>query len=112
MAELDNDNVVNNIPSNRLIYGLPILNNFNDVPIILTNKAYATLIVKKYKDIENNNIESRCIICQEDYNDEDDICLLPCNHGYHESCIATWLLNYNYKCPICRSETGEYTANI
>ena len=38
---------------------------------------------------------------------ENDIWELPCGHIFHQDCIGKWLKEYNYKCPICRKETGE-----
>ncbi|KAK7313079.1 hypothetical protein VNO77_37460 [Canavalia gladiata] len=44
-----------------------------------------------------------CVICQDEYNDQDKIGVLKCGHEYHEECLRKWLLEKNI-CPMCRSE--------
>ncbi|CAK9135344.1 unnamed protein product [Ilex paraguariensis] len=42
-----------------------------------------------------------CCICQEEYNDGDDLGMLECGHDFHSSCIKQWLRHKNL-CPICK----------
>ncbi|XVE80060.1 hypothetical protein DITRI_Ditri14bG0109000 [Diplodiscus trichospermus] len=44
-----------------------------------------------------------CIICQEDYRNQETIGTLDCGHEYHAGCLRKWLLVKNV-CPICKSE--------
>ncbi|XWS28045.1 hypothetical protein CRYUN_Cryun25bG0032100 [Craigia yunnanensis] len=44
-----------------------------------------------------------CIICQEDYKNQEKIGTLDCGHEYHAGCLRKWLLVKNV-CPICKSE--------
>ncbi|KAI4336994.1 hypothetical protein L6164_015458 [Bauhinia variegata] len=48
-----------------------------------------------------------CSVCQEEYNDGDDIGTLDCGHDYHTDCIKQWLMHKNL-CPICKT-TGLAT---
>jgi len=57
-----------------------------------------------------------CTVCQEDYQNEDSILHLPCEHNFHKACVTEWLLRHN-SCPICRKglqgqeqEQGQNTA--
>ncbi|KAL4559556.1 hypothetical protein LXL04_031698 [Taraxacum kok-saghyz] len=43
-----------------------------------------------------------CCICQEEYNDGDDLGTLDCGHDFHQGCIKKWLQHKN-SCPICKS---------
>ncbi|KAK4750807.1 hypothetical protein SAY87_004289 [Trapa incisa] len=52
--------------------------------------------------------EGKCSICQEDYEEADDIGKLDCGHGYHLECITQWLSHKNV-CPICKSEAVART---
>ncbi|KAK7244221.1 hypothetical protein RIF29_39040 [Crotalaria pallida] len=44
-----------------------------------------------------------CIICQDEYKDQEKIGILRCEHEYHADCLMKWLLVKNV-CPICKSE--------
>ena len=34
---------------------------------------------------------SRCVICQLDYEENDNLVVLSCKHMYHPDCINSWL---------------------
>ncbi|KAF5460950.1 hypothetical protein F2P56_020782 [Juglans regia] len=44
-----------------------------------------------------------CIICQDEYKNQEKIGILDCGHDYHADCLKKWLLVKNV-CPICKSE--------
>lgn len=48
-----------------------------------------------------------CCICQEEYENGDDIGTLDCGHDFHTCCIKQWLTQKNI-CPICK-KTGLTT---
>ncbi|KAE8714395.1 E3 ubiquitin-protein ligase MBR2 [Hibiscus syriacus] len=43
-----------------------------------------------------------CCVCQEEYNDGEDIGTLECGHDFHADCIKQWLMHKNL-CPICKT---------
>uniref|UniRef100_A0A5B6ZBV8 RING-type E3 ubiquitin transferase n=1 Tax=Davidia involucrata TaxID=16924 RepID=A0A5B6ZBV8_DAVIN len=43
-----------------------------------------------------------CCICQEQYNDGEDLGTLECGHQFHSGCIKQWLMHKNL-CPICKT---------
>lgn len=51
-----------------------------------------------------------CPICILDFEDGDDIRVLPCegHHIFHQACVDPWLLELSSSCPICRH--GKYIA--
>ncbi|KAK6804891.1 hypothetical protein RDI58_002675 [Solanum bulbocastanum] len=51
----------------------------------------------------NDGEEIICVICQCEYENDETIGTLECQHEYHESCIKEWLLKGKRSCPICRS---------
>ena len=42
-----------------------------------------------------------CAICIENFEDGDDLGVMPCSHSFHEGCIAKWLACSRF-CPCCR----------
>ncbi|KAL2894617.1 putative E3 ubiquitin-protein ligase RHG1A [Bienertia sinuspersici] len=43
-----------------------------------------------------------CCICQEEYNDGDNVGMLDCGHDFHSECVKQWLTHKNL-CPICKT---------
>ncbi|CAH9122117.1 unnamed protein product [Cuscuta epithymum] len=58
---------------------------------------------KKYSDACFTSIQdAQCTICLEDYQSEDNLCILPsCAHYFHTACIDLWF-RQNSTCPVCR----------
>ena len=54
-----------------------------------------TKIVKCQKD--------DCIICFDDYSENNKCSELYCGHTYHTSCIKKWM-NYREICPLCNTK--------
>jgi hypothetical protein len=64
-------------------------------------------IDKKYL----NNLEKfgeeyakKCVICMENYKENDEVETLPCFHIFHKNCIEQWFNNNNNNCPICKND--------
>jgi hypothetical protein len=82
-----------------------------DVRVTLKVGSLEKLPVKPFVDIKNENATG-CTICQEDFTDQDETRMMPCEHVFHKACVDTWLIDYSYKCPVCRKECGEYAAKL
>ncbi|XP_022906180.1 E3 ubiquitin-protein ligase Iruka-like isoform X2 [Onthophagus taurus] len=54
------------------------------------------------------NAKLQCSVCWEDFQFQEKVRQLPCQHVYHEPCIRPWL-ELHGTCPICRQNlvTGE-----
>ena len=46
--------------------------------------------------------QARCPVCLEDFEENQDVRVLPCSHSFHTDCIDPWLLNVAGSCPLCR----------
>jgi len=86
----------------------------NDVPVTATEEALKRIPVIEYSKLkeEEKSKYKTCAICMDDFIEDSKIRILPCFHGFHLDCIDKWLKEYNYKCPICRSEDIEHKAKI
>ncbi len=49
----------------------------------------------------NPNYNDSCSICLQNFNDNETLKLLNCNHKFHKNCIDEWI-KINKNCPICR----------
>ncbi|ODN79024.1 hypothetical protein L202_04529 [Cryptococcus amylolentus CBS 6039] len=55
---------------------------------------------------EKEEEEQHCPICLVEFEDGDDLRVLPCErtHMYHRGCIDPWLLRVSASCPLCRKD--------
>uniref|UniRef100_A0A7S4DYU4 RING-type domain-containing protein n=1 Tax=Lotharella globosa TaxID=91324 RepID=A0A7S4DYU4_9EUKA len=67
-----------------------------------------------YRPVEEESEEdamilnSRCVICMEDFVEGEELKALPCRHGFHASCIDPWLAEHSERCPICNQSLLQY----
>jgi RING finger protein 122 len=41
-----------------------------------------------------------CVICFEDFYQDEEIAVCPCEHAFHKRCLSPWL-QHNCTCPMC-----------
>jgi hypothetical protein len=61
----------------------------------------------KYKKVTENDTDSNCCICLEEYKHNTYKRTLNCNHHFHKKCIDKWFRNCDdddISCPMCRSK--------
>ncbi|GLJ14106.1 hypothetical protein SUGI_0226220 [Cryptomeria japonica] len=57
-------------------------------------------------DLNTVESEVKCSVCQEEYEEGDELGRLSCDHSYHSPCIKQWLLQKNL-CPICKAPASS-----
>merc|ERR1719487_136097 len=51
---------------------------------------------------EESDVDNTCRICLCEYEDGDNVRMLPCLHKFHPACVDRWLAK-NKTCPICKT---------
>ena len=111
----------NQNPNNNLINILnTIIVNLNNDNLQSETTTYenviATVEEEDYNKLESKILtcdhDSNCSICMSQMIKDEKIILLNCCHNFHYDCITPYLKEYNYKCPVCRTEVGKAKYNI
>ncbi len=97
---------------NSLINGFggitTMANTFQDVVVTVDDNDLQKLKSTKLE----SKLDVDCSICMGQMDKDEMITELKCSHTFHTECIEPYLKQYNYKCPICRSEVGKTKYNI
>ena len=99
-------NSIINVFSNYYENVIPIpinLNNLSDVVVSTDKKDLESIKIIKLE----TQLDAQCGICMSSLNINDEVPEIKCEHVFHKDCIMPYLTDYNYKCPICRTELGN-----
>jgi hypothetical protein len=92
-----------NIPiANRL--SNVMAQSFRDKPRykkVISEEGLETIAYKIYKEEEEVEKQT-CAITREEFEDGEEIAILPCRHVFNKKAILTWLQKKSAECPICR----------
>jgi hypothetical protein len=88
--------------------------HMEDVKLVINPDVLEKIPKSKYIELDDKikSMNVSCTVCQDEFNEEDMVRILPCEHIYHPDCIDDWLTIHSYKCPCCRKPAGEYSAKI
>ena len=59
-------------------------------------------LLKHEKFIKYKYLEDKCIICQFDFKELENVVVLPCKHCFHFACLKPWVQKQN-NCPMCKT---------
>ncbi|GMI88619.1 hypothetical protein HRI_002531300 [Hibiscus trionum] len=62
---------------------------------------------KKVDASKEGDVVEQCYICLSEYEEEEKIRVLPCQHEFHMSCVDKWLKEIQGVCPLCRGDVVE-----
>lgn len=96
--------------------GIPLFDNME--VRVLSQEEFDKLPVKIWQSRGDEGEEGdsecdKCVVCQNDFCQDEDVVTLPCDHEFHKDCIQTWLTQNSCKCPMCRfTIDGSSTTNV
>ena len=87
--------------NNLLLMNMQMQNRMNNSNRLHPNILNSLLEseVKDASKLDPNNKD--CIICMEEFKNNEKIICLPCIHSFHSECIKSWFEGHN-ECPICK----------
>ena len=50
--------------------------------------------------------EGVCAVCQCEWEEGDEVRVLPCGHHFHTGCVGQWLGKHRACCPLCKADVG------
>ncbi|OAV91956.1 hypothetical protein PTTG_27817 [Puccinia triticina 1-1 BBBD Race 1] len=72
-----------------------------DDPQILSPEEMQRSDASDTISVLENTLE-KCLICLDEYGDEDPVEILACTHMFHKACVDQWLVACAASCPVCR----------
>ncbi|CAK74048.1 unnamed protein product (macronuclear) [Paramecium tetraurelia] len=85
---------------------------FSLIPMMTTqhhrhNQGLDNLAIIKFVPYDGLSQEyKQCSICINNYEDGEELILLPCIHRFHKKCISEWFKNQS-TCPICKTDITQ-----
>lgn len=80
------------------------LTNLEDVKLTAPPELLATMPLDMC--LKGQWDDKACSICQSEYEPDEVIMILPCEHHFHKDCAMEWLGKHSKKCPICKESIG------
>jgi len=74
-----------------------------------TENDIRNLPVKRYNSHEMQDAEgdrTTCVVCMADFEEGEELRVLPCSHEFHTQCVDRWL-KVKRDCPLCRRDISS-----
>ena len=82
---------------------------YEDIKVVLTEEQFNHQKHYFFKELKCDDLKE-CLICMQEFENEDEVTKITCNHIFHKNCIKNWVCRESNKCPICRLEVDKGTA--
>jgi hypothetical protein len=76
--------------------------NPNPISNTIENIKNKLIKIRYQKSLSSNENRESCIICSEDFKNNQKVYSLPCSHLFHVQCLNREI-KYRQKCPMCRA---------
>ena len=82
---------------------LELEENVGNVSKGLTKKQIKKIPKVVYNRTKFKNDDNKCVVCQYEFKNGEEVTKLTCGHLFHSECVDTWL-SKNKVCPMCHKE--------
>lgn len=91
-----------------------IINNtlYEESPIKNVISEKGKLQLKKIKYTPESCSNTTCPIFHMDFEENDEITVLPCNHGFTTEAIEKWISDEKAECPVCRFKLDSIEKRV
>jgi hypothetical protein len=79
---------------------------------VISNSELEKLKPQKFNKINESTTNIQCPILCYNFEEDEEIIKLPCNHNYNCEAIIKWLSQESNTCPVCRYEFDYKEINI
>lgn len=76
----------------------------------MSSDTISQVEVVKWKRAVHGEGQLQCMVCLSDFEEDEDLRKLPCNHMFHAACIDEWLHRCT-DCPICKCNIDRAVRN-
>jgi len=87
---------------------LHIVMQHGDIQTGASKSIINKLKLTKYNETTISKEDSICAVCLGEYEQDEELRHLPCNHHFHSLCIDQWL-SINKVCPLCKKDIQNET---
>jgi hypothetical protein len=63
------------------------------------------------QEIDQDDLHDLCAICLTDYDDGEELRVLPCSHFFHPACVDPWIGTHN-ACPMCKAQVDPEPTRV
>ena len=75
----------------------------HDQELVRNENQILNMSSVKFKNVKTN--DNTCTICCTQFENDDSVILLNCNHIFHKECINEWI-HYKAECPLCKTSVN------
>ena len=75
----------------------------HDQELVRNENQILNMSSVKFKNVKTK--DNTCTICCTEFENDDSVILLNCNHIFHKECINEWI-HYKAECPLCKTSVN------
>ncbi|KAK8286326.1 hypothetical protein V6Z12_D08G285800 [Gossypium hirsutum] len=92
------------------IHRQPVSLSLSMVSLPAPESVVDSFPLRNHKKVDASKVGDtvdQCHICLAEYEEEEKIRVLPCQHEFHMSCVDKWLKEIHGVCPLCRGDVRQ-----